>query len=229
MLSIWKLSQVVLDLGALVDHEPELAEDLRDLAHRLDARVERAAPDRPAGRRDVDRLGREARRELGPAQARRRAAEGGLDRRPDGVGDRADLGPVLGGQAADPAQHRGQAALLAEDVELERLERRACPGRPRSRQRVVAQRFEVAGQVGEIHVGPGVLVAGRRITNPRSSCDVEGSSKGSREARTGRGGQAPLASSTMRPKVAASRTARSARIFRSISISAFLRPAMNWP
>ena len=41
---------VVLDLGALVGHEPELPEDLGDLAHRLDARVERAARDRAPGR-----------------------------------------------------------------------------------------------------------------------------------------------------------------------------------
>ena len=44
-----EVREVVLDLGALVGHEPELAEDLRDLAHRLDARVERAAA-RSAGR-----------------------------------------------------------------------------------------------------------------------------------------------------------------------------------
>src|SRR4029077_13327903 len=41
--------------------------------------------------------------------------------------------------------------------------------------------------------------------------------------------QALLATSTIFPKVAASRIARAARILRSDSISAFLRPAMNWP
>ena len=43
-----EVGEVVLDLRALVDDEPELAEDLGDLAHRLDARVEAAATDRPA-------------------------------------------------------------------------------------------------------------------------------------------------------------------------------------
>ena len=37
---------VGLDLGRLVDHEAELAEDARDLALRLDQRVQRAARQR---------------------------------------------------------------------------------------------------------------------------------------------------------------------------------------
>ena len=40
MLSIWKLVTSRLDLRPLVGHEPELAEDLRDPADRLDDRVE---------------------------------------------------------------------------------------------------------------------------------------------------------------------------------------------
>jgi hypothetical protein len=51
-----EVGQVVLDLGPLVDHEAELAEDLGDGGDRLRNRVERAAPDRPAGQRDVDLL-----------------------------------------------------------------------------------------------------------------------------------------------------------------------------
>ena len=95
---------VGLDLGRLVGHEAELAEDPRDLGHRLDARVERAAPDRPPGHGDVDRLGAEARVELGRAE----------DAAP--VGDAASIvaltwlaiaptfGPIVDGQPADAAQ-----------------------------------------------------------------------------------------------------------------------------
>ena len=65
------------------------------------------------------------------------------------------------------------------------------------------------------------------IANPRSSW----TSRARRTVSVGRSGpgQAPLAASTIRPNVALSRTARSARILRSISISARLRPLMNWP
>jgi hypothetical protein len=48
--------QVVLDLGALVDNEAESTEDLGDVVHRDDARMERPPTDRPAGRRDVHRF-----------------------------------------------------------------------------------------------------------------------------------------------------------------------------
>ena len=44
-----EVGQVVLDLGTLVDGEPEPAEDLGDPGHRLDDRVE-GTPGRPAGR-----------------------------------------------------------------------------------------------------------------------------------------------------------------------------------
>ena len=62
---------------------------------------------------------------------------------------------------------------------------------------------------------------------PSTVVDVEGSASGGVLGRDGRG-QAPLASSAIRPNVTASRTARSARILRSISMSAFFWPATNW-
>ena len=167
-----EVGDVVLDLGALVGDEPELLEDRGDLAHRLDARVERAAADRPAGRRDVDRLGGQAGLELAAAQRGAALGQRRLDGRADRVGDGADLRAVLGRQPADAAQDRRQSALLAEDVELERVERR---GVRRSSDRASAsrlQRLEVAGQVGEIHVFLGCyrlenhepsIVAGSRV------------------------------------------------------------------
>ena len=170
-----EVGEVVLDLRALVDDEPELAEDLGDLAHRLDARVERAAADRPAGRRDVDRLGGQARR-----SARSRAASSPRSARAASIAPRTALAtaPTRGrssaGSAADPAQDRGQAALLAEDVELERLERgdvrrspRSTPGRRRG-----APRGRASGRRGP---RPSFLRwSGNQ--EPSSVVDVEGSS-----------------------------------------------------
>ena len=77
--------------------------------------------------------------ELAPAQGAAAFGQGRLDRRPDLVGDRPDARPVLGRQAADPAQDHGQRALLAEDLELEGSERGAVRGADDRRQRTVAQ------------------------------------------------------------------------------------------
>ncbi len=65
----------------------------------------------------------------GAAQLRPALGQGGLDRAPDDVGDRTDARAIIGRQAADPAQDRGEPALLAQDVELERLERGDIRGR----------------------------------------------------------------------------------------------------
>ena len=117
--------------------------------------------------------------------------------------------------------------FLPEDVELERLERGGVL-RSRDRcQRVGLESFEVAGQVGEVHGPSCVRVSGPGIMNPRASIDVEGSSRTRVVDR--RGCYAPLAASAIRPKVPLSRMARSARILRSISISARFRPLISWP
>ena len=168
MLSIWKLREVVLDLGALVDDEPELAEDLGDLAHRLDARVERAAADRPAGRRDVD-----APRRRGGRRGPSRAASVPRSARAASMAVRTALAtaPTRGrssaGRRADPAQDAGQPALLAEDVELERLERgdvrrwrRSTRGRRRA-----APRGRGSGRRGPRRPS----VGGAGIRSPRAS------------------------------------------------------------
>ena len=112
--------------------------------------------------------------------AKRRAAlgEGGLDRTADRVRHGPDPRPVVGRQRADPAQDRGQAPLLAEDVQLERLERGDIGARRDRRQGVVTERFEVARQVGEFHVLLGVKDGRQRrdqasaISPPRSEATL---------------------------------------------------------
>src|SRR6187431_2298511 len=152
-----EVRDVVLDLGTLVYDEPELLEDRGDLAHRLDTRVERAATERPTGRRDVDRLALQAALELAAAECRAAVGQRGLDRLADPVGDGTDLRSVFGRQAADATQDRRQSPLLAEDVELERIERRSVGRRSDRGERFGLQRLEVAGQVGEIHRSPWIV------------------------------------------------------------------------
>ena len=162
-----EVAQVVLDLGRLVDDESELPEHLGDRVDGLVDRVERAAPDRPAGRRDVDRLGLEPARQRRAAQDGAAVGERALDGHPDGVGDGADTRPVVRRERTDPAEDARQPALLAEDVELERLEGgHVRRGRDR-RQGLVAQRLQLAGQIGEVHVRPSM--SGPGIRSPRAS------------------------------------------------------------
>ena len=134
--------------GTLVGHEPELAEDLADLAHGLDARVERAACDGPTGRRDIDRLRGEPSLECGATQRSSALGQCAFDRGTDGIRHGTDTRPVLGRKRTDAAQNTGQAPLLAEDVEFDRLDRRDVRGGLDRRERVVAQRLEFSGQIG---------------------------------------------------------------------------------
>ena len=166
-----EVAQVVLDLRALVHDEAELAEDLRDPPDRLVHRVERPAADRAAGRRDVDRLGADALVELAGAQPAAARGERLLDGDPDGIGHGADAGPVLGRQPADPAQRRGQAALLAEHLELERLERGGIGAVRDPRQRLVAERLEVARQVAQAQVH---VVLSSRESEALDDCERRG-------------------------------------------------------
>ena len=146
-----EVADVVLDLGALDDHEAEPAEDLGDGADRLGDGMERAPPDRSTRRRHVEPLGAEAGLELSVAERRPPGRDGLLDAAPNGVRDRPDVRTLLGRQRADAPQDRGQAALLAEDVEVERVERREVRRGVNGRPRLGRQRVEVAGELGEVH------------------------------------------------------------------------------
>ena len=164
-----EVRQVVLDLRALVGDEPELVEDLRDLAHRLDAGMEVAAANGPAGRRHVHRFGDQPGGQLGAAHRGRALGKRRFDGRPHRVADRAHLRAIVGRESSDATEDRRQPALLAEHVELQRLERAGVSSALDRGERIRAQRLEIAGQVGEIHVGPCVRMVRPGITNPRSS------------------------------------------------------------
>ena len=169
-----EVGDVVLDLRALVDDEPELGEHVGDLAGGLGDRVEGAAADRPAGRRDVGGLGGEPGRELGAAETRSSLGQRGLDGRADLVRDGADLRAILGGQRADPAQDRRELALLAQDLDLLDVERRRVRRAGGRRDGARPQRLEVGGQLGEIHRACVSLALWSGNHEPSSVNDVEG-------------------------------------------------------
>jgi len=186
--------------------------------------VEGAPADRAAGGRYVDRLGGQTAFEGAAAERQAALLDRLLDRLPDDVRHCADSRSVFRRQAADPAQDGREAALPAQHVELDRLQRGHVLGARDPRQRVIAGRLEIAGQISQIHWA---LVLG--ITNPRASVDVEGSVGALIPGRLLPPDYAPRTASTIRVKVPASRMATSARTLRSSSMSAFFRPAMNAP
>ena len=114
MFSSLEVQLVGLDLRAVVDHEAELAEDPRDLALGLAHRMQRAAPQRAAGQRDVHRLRRQAHLQRDRLEAASPRGDGRLELLADGVGHGADARPVLRGQRADAAEQRAQLTLAAE-------------------------------------------------------------------------------------------------------------------
>ncbi len=225
-----EVGQVVLDLGALVGRRTRTgrrSRRSRAIASMLGWRLPRRI-----GRPGVVTSTVSAARRPVSAEPRRsvpRSARARLDVAADGVGDGADARPVVGRQRPDPAQDGRQPALLAEDVDLERLERGDVAGAPRSTRgrRRAAPRGRGSGPARSTVVPLRIGAAGNH--EPSSVVDVEGSVAGWLGGRAPPADQALLASSAICPKVAASRMARSARILRSISTSAFLRPAMNWP
>ena len=91
---------------------------------RLVDRMQRAAADRAAGRRDVDGLGAEARRRARWSRSPPpRAASAASMATRTALATAPTRGRSSAGSPPMPAQHRGQAALLAEHFELDRLER----------------------------------------------------------------------------------------------------------
>src|SRR4029079_1873262 len=98
-----------------------------------------------AGRRDVLGLVGEPLGERRAAQPRSTLRERRLDGGADRVGDRPDPRSILGGQPTDPAQDRREAALLAEDIELQGFEGGDVRARRDRRERVGAGSLAVAG------------------------------------------------------------------------------------
>ena len=140
-------------------------------------------------------------------------------------------GRSSGGRLPMPRRSAESAPpLRPRYVDVELVERRDVGGGRDPRQRLVAQGAQLARS--------GWRDPRCRAVPPWSSRESRTLAAGAREglaavvdrpdASPARR-QAPRATSTIRPNVASSRTARSARILRSSSISAFLRPAMNAP
>jgi hypothetical protein len=101
--------------------------------------MEGAPADRPTRRGHVARLRVAAAGQLGGPQRRTPLGKGSLDRGPDLIGHRADPGPIVGRQAADPAQDQTEQALLAQEISLESLERGAVLGGGQRVERVDAE------------------------------------------------------------------------------------------
>ena len=193
---------VGLDLGRLVDHEAELAEDrARSRARLRDAdAASRAASGRPGRVTSTVSVARRTssaiRPERLPALAR------WPPRAPRGSGWRA--APTLGRSSA------GQRA----DAPRQRCAARPCGRGSRPRR--------VAGVAGSAACGD------RRERSARSAVELRGErSSRSTVGRVSRYG--PCATSAMRANVAASRTAMSARILRSMATPARFSPLMNLP
>ena len=168
------------------------------------------------GRRDVDGLGREAGVERRAAERPATLGQCRLDRAADVVRDRPDLGPVLRRQRADPAQDRPSAGPCGRGrrARSPRASGRRRRPRPRRARRRAAPPDRGSGRSAPLVPHP---------ENQKPST-----------IHVGRGfgwlpGQAPFTASTIFVNVAASRTATSASVLRSSSISAFFRPATNAP
>ncbi len=113
--------------------------------------MERAAADRAARQGHVDRLRAQTLPELRVAEDAAPLANRAFDRGSNAVGDRPDRRPVVGRQCADPAQDAGQAALLAEDLDLEDIDRRHLRRSLDRRARFGGERLQVVGELGQIH------------------------------------------------------------------------------
>ena len=186
---------VGLDLGRLEVDEAELAQDARDLALRLDQRVQRAARQRPAGQRDVGSLARQANLDGDLVEAPAARGDGRLELLADWVGHGADLWPVLAGQSADAAEQLAQLTVAAQVRRLDAHRARRGRQRARPREGATAQVVELLGEGRQVHGGWCRYLA--------------------------------RATSAMLAKVAASRTAMSARTLRSRTTPAFLSPLMS--
>ena len=192
---------------------------------RLVDRVEDAAADRAAGRRDVDGLGGEP-RSSSSSRASVAAALG------EGA-PRSRRGP----RSRRPRPWAGPRRAARRSRAGPRSGGPSCPGR---RARAPRASRRVGGRGDRAPAPRRGAPRGRGSGSARSTCVLacSGITKPSTivTSRARAGGRVrccqvlgALGDLDDRPNVAASRTARSARILRSSSISAFLRPATNWP
>ena len=105
--------EIVLDLRAVCDVETDRAKERFDSLQRQRQWMEPADVDAAPRQRDVERIGRELRRELRIGQRRPPAGEGGLELRLRFVDLRAGGGPFPGVQLAERFQQIGERARLA--------------------------------------------------------------------------------------------------------------------
>jgi hypothetical protein len=105
-----------LDFGSLEHLEAVGVEDLAQVAHEGLDRVQVTDGRRPAGRRHVDRLGRQAGLEVGLAQGLEPLVDGRLELTADLVRSLPHGRALLGGHRSQLPQERGELPRSAEQV-----------------------------------------------------------------------------------------------------------------
>ena len=113
---------VVLDLGPALHREAGVAEQRLDAAPRAAHRMQAARLLAPARLRDVDAAGRELALEFGLLERRLPLGHDGRERVPRRVDARTRLAALLGSETPERLEQRGHRALLAEQLDLERLD-----------------------------------------------------------------------------------------------------------
>ena len=159
-----EVGQVVLDLGPLVHHEAELAEDLGDGLDRLGDRMQRSAPDRPAGSVTSTFSAASRRAWTWALSSAPRAASAPLTASPTSLAIAPTRGRSSAGKRADPAQDGSQVALLAEVLDLKRFQGCGIGRGGNLRQGPLLQLSQIGAQAVEVHAAvltcPRALPAG---------------------------------------------------------------------
>ena len=147
---------VELDLRPGGDLVAEAGEDGGDLVGGPGERVPVAAgQEAPPRQRDVEGRAAELGLQAEVGQGGLPGGEQGLHLVADAVGDLADPRPLLGGQAPHAAQRGGELALLAEEADPERLERRLVGGAGAGLPGCGGQRLERCEEVGHARLRRG--------------------------------------------------------------------------
>jgi hypothetical protein len=216
---------VVLDVRPLGDRETHLAEDRGQLVDGLADRVHAAIGQRARRQRDVDALARQPRIQLGLGKADAPRLDqpgdlvlGQIERRAAGLA-------LVGLDRAQRLHQLGDAALLAQPLDAQRLQRRTvggggdpCPG--------------IREQGGDVvrHVGSRCLLAGvggKKLERETKKARLAGQALPVRDDVPSDQPRAALACWTSAPKPSGSVTARSARTLRSTAMPAFLMPSIR--